>query len=278
MLAALLKSIELNHLTGEQINVWIVEDSVSDKNKYRLESSIESNLFTFHWIAAKLAVPPHVQLPLDHNSYPTNIFMRLFIPYFIPPHINKVLYMDVDMIMERDISELWKHDISNYILGAVTDPICVYLKNSIANYKELHLPPNAKYYNSGLLLINKTKWLENNLTIKVIESISKNRKYAHFSDQYGLNVNTVDQWLELDPLWNYYTNGTHPHPYVIHFFHRKPFYKSYFNNPYYQKIFYAYLDQTRWKGSPKVGEIKRYYIKSKNVLGKAPLLLKQIFH
>jgi len=134
--------------------------------------------------------------------------------------------MDVDMIVTRDISELWKTDISHHIIAAVTDSTAVYIKNNVKNYRELNLPGDAKYFNSGLLLINTQKWRDEDLSRKVIHTVNANRKHTEFSDQYGLNVNLVNKWLELDPLWNYYANGTHPAPYNIHFFHRKPFYKS----------------------------------------------------
>lgn len=276
MLAALLKSIEENHRTGEIIDVWIIEDTVSDSNKKKLKNSVSEKIFTLNWISSKKVVPKGMNLPLDHNSYPLNIFMRLFIPHFISPEIDKVLYMDVDMIMLYEISKLWNTNLNNYILAAVTDSICVHIKNNIANYRELNLPPMAKYFNSGLLLINTKKWRENNITEKVIDTVNRNRKYTQFSDQYGLNVNVVGQWLELDPLWNYYAHGDHISPYVIHFYHRKPFYKSYFNSSYYQDIFYRYLNKTEWKNTPKVGELKRYFVKTGNILEKVPLYFRNM--
>lgn len=274
MLAALLKSIEMNHISGEPIEVWIVDDGISKRNKLKLETSLDSNIMKLFWIKSQAAIPKDMELPLDRNSYPLNIFMRIFIPYFIPYNHPKVLYMDVDMIVTRDISELWETNISNHIVAAVTDSTAVYIKNNVKNYRELHLPGDAKYFNSGLLLINTQKWRDEDLTQKVIHTVNTNRKYTQFSDQYGLNVNLVNNWLELDPLWNYYANGTHPAPYNIHFFHRKPFYKSYFNSKIFQEIFYYYLNETNWKNSQPVGELKRYIIKTRNVIEKVPLFFK----
>ncbi|WP_106293418.1 glycosyltransferase family 8 protein [Arcticibacter pallidicorallinus] len=275
MLAALLKSIEINHTSGELIEVWIIDDNISRRNKARLEASVDCKMIKLLWIRNKEAIPHDMKLPLDRNTYPLNIFMRIFIPYFIPANRPKVLYMDVDMIVTFDISKLWQTDVSNYVLAAVTDSSAVYIKNNIKNYKELGLPGDSKYFNSGLLLMNVSRWRDEDVTRKVIHSVNDNRKFTEFSDQYGLNVNLVGKWLELDPLWNYYADGTHLAPYNIHFFHRKPFYKSYFNNKAYQELFYKYLNQTEWRNSKPVGEIKRYIIKARNVLEKLPLYLKQ---
>jgi len=276
MLAALLKSIEVNHNSSEHIDVWIIEDDIKKKNKIKLESSLDPVKFTLIWICQNSVIPKDIHLPFDKNTYPLNIYMRLFIPYFIPDELKKVLYLDVDMIFTRDISELWNTNIDNHIAAAVTDSTCVYIKNNIQNYKELNLPGDAKYFNSGLLLMNIDRWKEHEITLKVIKTIDQNREYTQFSDQYGLNVILVNQWLELDPLWNYYADGKHPLPFNIHFFHRKPFYKSYFNSLIYRDIFYSYLNQTKWINSKPVGETKRYFIKISNVMEKFSLYVQSL--
>lgn len=274
MLAALLKSIELNHVTAEHIEVWIVEDNVTQKNKIRLEKSLSKTKFTIKWINSKDAIPSGMSLPLDKNTYPLNIFMRLFIPYFLPKEIKKALYLDVDMLVLEDISKLWNTNIGDNITGAVTDSICKTTSIGIKNYDKLGLAPDSPYFNSGLLLMNTKKWLENNVTQKVIDCVNNNRDFASFSDQYGLNVVLTNNWYQLNPLWNYYSSGDIEKPYLIHFFHRKPFYKTYPYNKNYQKLFYQYLNLTEWKGSKPIGEFKRYLVKIGNVIEKIPLIFR----
>jgi lipopolysaccharide biosynthesis glycosyltransferase len=276
MLGALLKSIEKNHKTPELIDVYVIDDNVSSRNKRRLHQSIDEQMFTLHWIPIKDAVPKGMNFPLVHNSYPLNTYIRLFIPHFMPKHIKKVLFMDVDMLVLNDISNLWHIDIGDHIIGAVTDSITRFVGNleggGIANYEELGLHPETKYFNAGLQLINIPKWLENNVTEKIINCINDNRKYANMGDQYGLNVILCDKYFEIDPMWNYMANGDHPTPHLIHFIHRKPFYKSYFNNPSYQKLFYEYLSETKWKDARPIGESVRYLKKLSNVIQKLQLV------
>ncbi|MCC9169088.1 glycosyltransferase family 8 protein [Pontibacter harenae] len=272
LLAALLKSIEVNHTTKEHIHVYIVENGVTAKYKAKLRDSISEQAVTLHWLTMGDAVPRGMALPTDTNTYPPNIYMRLFIPYFVPEEVERVLYLDVDMVLMTDISKLWSIDIEGSIIGAVTCPTARVFKNIVGNYKELGIPAETKYFNSGLLLMDIPKWRRSNITEKVIECIDSNRKYADFSDQYGLNVVLFDKWHEIDPMWNYYSSGDHSAPYLIHFAHRKPFYKSYFGNTKYKRIFYTYLNQTRWRNSESVGELRRYMKKIGNILQKNPLL------
>lgn len=280
MLATLIKSIEKNHVSNESVVIYIVDDKISRVSKNRIETSIDNSAnrkISLHWIKMFQAVPKGMSFPFVHNSYPLNTYIRLFIPYFLPAGINKVLFMDVDMIVLEDISKLWHIDIGDHIIGAVTDSITKTVGNldggGIANYKELGLRSDDNYFNAGLQLINIPKWVEYNTTEKIINCINDNRKYADMGDQYGLNVILSTRYFELPPLWNYMANGDHSHPYLIHFIHRKPFYKSYFNNPDYQEIFYSYLYQTKWKNARPIGESRRYFKKINNLIQKVSLLL-----
>ena len=145
-------------------------------------------------------------MPADHSSFPLNIYARLFIPYFVPGHIEKVLYMDVDMLVLKDISKLWKTNLQNRMVAGVVDRIkvvsCIW--GGIPNYKEFEIPPQTKYFNSGLLLIDTFKWRDLHIAERVMQCVSRNKKYASFLDQYGLNVIFANQWFELDPRWNTY--------------------------------------------------------------------------
>lgn len=272
LLAALLRSIEANLREEQKIRVYIIEDNVSISSKKKLHSSININTTTLVWKKMNEVIPDGIKLPLDLSSYPLNIYMRLFIPYFIPKEIEKVLYLDVDMIVQKDITTLFEIDLTDYVVGAVLDPRIITFDNSwggILNYKELGLPGTARYFNTGLLVMNTKKWREQNVTEKIIECIDNNKKFANYPDQYGLNVVLANQWLELDVLWNHFsTINTNEKPFLIHFVERKPIYQSYNYSEEFKKIFYQYLNQTQWKNFKPIGESKRYFKKIKNILEK----------
>jgi lipopolysaccharide biosynthesis glycosyltransferase len=276
LLAALINSIELNLKEGNSIDLWVIEDNVSETNKAKLQSSINDAITQLHWQSMNEVIPRGIELPLDRSSYPLNIYMRLFIPYFIPSQVEKVLYLDVDMIVQKDISTLYAADLGDALVGAVLDPRIITFDNSwggVLNYAELGLDAKTRYFNTGLLLIPTKKWLEENIPVRIINCIEENKKFANYPDQYGMNVVLANQWLELDPLWNHFCTIEHPNPYLIHFVQRKPIFKSYNNSEKYQKIFYQYLSNTAWKNEKPRGESGRYLKKLKNISDK---ILKQL--
>ena len=109
LLAALLKSIEDNIRQGQKINVYIIEDAVSVKSKKKLERSVNAGITALNWLAMDIVIPKGMELPFDRSSYPLNIYMRLFIPYFIPEEIEYVLYLDVDMIVLGDVTTIFEN-------------------------------------------------------------------------------------------------------------------------------------------------------------------------
>jgi len=271
MLAALIKSIEAHLNKGEKINLYIIENQVKKTSKTKLDNSINRDIVTLFWIKSTEIIPVGTKLPIDKSSFPLTIYLRLFIPYFIPKEIERVLYLDIDMIVLRDISELFEVEIGNSIIAAVLDPKVRTFDNSwggVKNFKELGLPGDTHYFNSGLLLMDTQKWRDANITNKTIECIDKNKDFANYPDQYGLNIVLANKWFELDSRWNHFATIDYPDPFLIHYVQRKPIYKSYNYNVEYRDKFYFYLSQTQWKKFRPIGEFKRYSKKIKNILEK----------
>lgn len=272
LLAALVKSIEANLGPDTKMDMWVVEDDVTLANKRKLESSIDPTITSLHWKMGKEVIPAGTKLPLDRSSWPLNIYWRLFVPYFIPRDVERVLYLDVDMIVLKDLGELWKTDLQSNVIAAVLDPRVPTFDNSwggISNYQALGFAGDTKYFNTGLLLIDLPEWRESHTTEKTLDCIHKNISFAEFPDQYGLNIVLANRWLELDPLWNHFATMDHHAPYLIHFVGRKkPIYKTYANNVRYRELFYQYLNQTAWKNTKPLGESKRYVKEVSNIINK----------
>ncbi|MFC4232075.1 glycosyltransferase family 8 protein [Parasediminibacterium paludis] len=272
LLAALIKSIEANLAVDKKIAIFIIADNVNNTNRQKLQQSINTATTTLVWKEMASVIPEGMKLPLDRSSYPLNIYMRLFIPYFIPEEIETVLYLDVDMIVQKDISTLFNINLSNHVVAAVLDPRIITFDNSwggVLNYLELGLSGTTRYFNTGLLVMNTKLWRTESVTEKIIDCIEQHKKFANYPDQYGLNVVLANKWLELDPLWNHFsTIETSESPFLIHFVERKPIYKAYNYSETFKQIFYSYLKQTAWKNFKPIGESSRYIKKLKNILNK----------
>ena len=170
LLATLLKSIEVNLTTPAHFDLYLVDDQMRASTRSKLIEAINPAVFSVHWLTLDQALPPNIVLPLDRSGFPRNVFVRLFIPYFIPQHLTKVVYLDVDMIAHQDITPLWSIELGNTPLGAVMDRAQRVSSSwgGYANYQALGLAPDTKVFNSGLLVIDPIQWRQEELTQRII--------------------------------------------------------------------------------------------------------------
>lgn len=262
LLATLLKSIEQNNKSQREIDFYIVNDNITKKNQIKFEKSFNNNLINIKWLIMTDLIPKSALVLTDKSTYPLNIYIRLFIPHFMPQEIERVIYLDVDMVVLGDIVNLWETNLSNYIIGAVQDTFGTAF-HGIKNHKDLGILEDSKYFNSGMLLIDTIEWRKNGVTEDIVACLQNNKEYAQYPDQYGLNVVFANRWFELDEKWNTYTYKYDETPLLIHYIGYKPIYKDYSGRKEYLDLFFYYLNLTQWRGMTPVSKYYRYALKFK---------------
>jgi lipopolysaccharide biosynthesis glycosyltransferase len=183
-------------------------------------------------------------------------YIRLFMTQIIDPDIDKVLYLDCDLVIRDDIEGLWNTDISNYFLAAVADPYS-------DNHVNLGFRPDEKYFNAGVLLVNLEKWRSANMLPTLIAYAEENTSILRYHDQCTLNAVFRGQVLFLSPRWNFPArNADLPAsafgmttdefdrlrhgPSIVHYTtDAKPWF--YAHEPHYKKLYYEYLAFTPWR-------------------------------
>jgi len=256
LIAALLKSIELNHKTKEHIDFYIIDDGISKKNKLKIEASVAKDKISVSWFDKKSIIPEGVSIPVDKSAFPLTTYLRLFAPYALPPDVERLIYLDVDTVVMKDISLLWNEELNGNTIGAVIDlgktVDCEW--GGIPNYKDFGLDPKTKYFNAGIMLIDVIKWREQEISKKVIATLRDYAEHVVLVDQYGLNVVFANKWQELNPKWNWFATLYEKDPYIIHYLDIKPTFQSYRSQEEYRTIFYQYLNQTKWVGFKPISE------------------------
>ena len=118
------------------------------------------------------------------------------------PQLDRVLYLDADMLCLGDLRPLWETDLRGNVLGAVPDLAIPNFSaaRGVRCWRELSLPALQPYFNAGMLLIDLQLWRESAVTEAVTEHLGRHR--VHFLHQEALNVVLKDRWLSLDFRWN----------------------------------------------------------------------------
>jgi len=259
MLAALIKSIEENHKTEEGLDFYILDDGISVINKEKINASVNPAVTNLIWLKTGVIVPPDITIPIDHTAMPFTTYYRLFAPGIVPKEVERVIYLDSDMIVLKDISKLWNTDIENKLFAAVQDwqltVSCSW--GGIPNYEQLGIPADTSYFNAGLLVIDTKKWRAEDVTRRVIEFMNENMRFVNFADQYGLNGLLYNQWYKLNPGWNWFAQFDNEEPFIIHFLDIKPIFKNYRSKPEFKDAFYKYLRLTPFRDYKPVSNYNR---------------------
>lgn len=235
--AVMLTSLLLNKKSNNPINISIL-GTLSDHNKDKLNKSLER----FNIKIEFLDIPSMMfkNFKVTHH-FKKESYYRLLIPNLLPD-VHKVIYLDGDIIVKDDITEIWNIDIENFFLAAVNQ---LHKKR----HKALSIPLELGYFNAGVMVLNLNKWRENNTSKIVIDYLKNNDNKILYLEQDALNAVLYGKWLPLDIRWNYTTylfernlkmKSSSVNPAIIHFTGPKkpwdkghPFQYEYFN---YKKL------------------------------------------
>lgn len=103
---------------------------------------------------------------------------------------DKVIYLDMDTIVKKDLSLLWEFDFNdNYALG-VKDYGVLDENN---HYGKLHI--NCKYINTGVLVLNLRKIREDNLVERLFNYINSHKLIYPDQDAFNIICNSKISYI-----------------------------------------------------------------------------------
>ena len=177
---SLLSLLKHNENDFENINVYILDDGINNKNKQKIISLTENPSCSITFIETKkIDEMDFSVLGLTRNLNKSSLttYARLFMSALLPKHVDKVIYLDCDSLVVDSYNELWKEDISNYYCAGVLDGINTSVKRFLG-FKD-----DETYINAGFLLVNLKKWREDKVEEKFIKFMDENQNRFYQHDQ-----------------------------------------------------------------------------------------------
>lgn len=182
-----------------QINFHIVEHGISASNQKKLEDLCNKyNKHIFFYPMPDFA-QFGMELKVVRKRWAFDSFSRMYLGTILPKDINRVLYLDCDVICDGSLDELYNMDLGDNIVAGVNDCLSKYY------YDFFHLNENHRYHNSGVLLIDLEKYRNEKIEEKVTKFMNDNHGYVFFMEQTVVNVVLKDRFLNLDLKYNYYS-------------------------------------------------------------------------
>ena len=121
---------------------------------------------------------------MNRNDITRTTYYRLFLAEILPQELDKVLYLDGDVIVRHSLLPLWNTNIEEKAVAAAYD--CS--SGRIEYYNRLKYPFELGYFNAGVLLINLKYWREHQVLNDFISYMENHADSIRCHDQDVLNV------------------------------------------------------------------------------------------
>ena len=192
MMSALLRTAR-----PECVTTYIIDGGLSADARRKIAATAESRRSR-----AVFLTPPataedfYVSAHLSRAAY-----LRLAMAELLPPQVERVIYLDGDLLVRDDIGKLWTSGLGGRPLGAVPDfGIMASARTRREKAAVLGLGPREPYFNSGVLLADLAQWRGEDLGGRA-RALAAEHHYPHH-DQDALNALFRGRWQALPLRWN----------------------------------------------------------------------------
>ncbi len=198
-LEASIASILKNSDIDDNLNFYILDGGLTQEDKYEIE--LLKNIKTFNVEYISVNKKDFSNCPLlkekdkKHKDYHVTLptYFRFKLAELLP-NLDKVLYLDCDVLVRSSFKELFNTNLKNYAAAMVKDA---------ESKQEAVRLKIKKYFNAGVILINLDYWRKNNIEEKLFDYAQNNQENILWQDQDIINVVLTGKIKELPIIWNF---------------------------------------------------------------------------
>ncbi len=271
--ATSIASLLENSKDVDEINVYVIDIGISEKHRQDLLDL--AKLYGRHLeFLEDLNVEDIAHTKINVGRWHISTFSRLFLLHVLPSGLDKVIYIDCDIIIRHSLKRLWEMEMEGTWCMSADD--C----RGKMYRKDIGIPIDSIYTNNGLMVIDLKAWRENDVETKFINFINEYHGDITYMDQGVLNgvfqplkkvkllpisynAQTVCYDLGYDglqacrkPVWAYSNeefNAGIADPTVVHFTTcfmsgTRPWFKK--DHHPYREEFLKYRSLTAWEDEP----------------------------
>lgn len=292
-----LKSL-LAHIQPEnKYQAYVLESGVSEEHKRQI-LSLQCDNLSIEFIDVRKFIDKNVTRAFAVTEHFTpETYYRFFLPQIFP-NLDKVLYLDADTLIMRDISPLFEINIEDNYLGVTHDCEIVRMSNldgtEYSDYFTKTLGVKIEnYFQAGVMLVNLTQMRQDSITEKLLSALIKIGT-PKFVDQDILNMVCQNKVKFIPQNWDYtwhlpfidddylkHIGGelaleyqkAKENPYIIHFTGNKMKPTNY-PDALYADVFWNYAQNTPYY-SLLIEQKGQYFIENRKIKSKISKKIKK---
>lgn len=196
--AVAMASVLVNTKVSQRIQFYLIDDEIQQENKEKITKTVQNLGGNIEFIKIKNSrlEDCYVSGELSRASY-----FRLDIANILDENIEKIIYLDCDLLVYDDIEKMWQLDMGGKPVAATCDlGIMASARVRKQKNKFIGLPFDAPYFNAGVLIMDLKKWRDGNYAEAIIALATQNKYPNH--DQDALNKFFMNNWQEIPLRWD----------------------------------------------------------------------------
>ena len=150
------------------LSVFVMHDDLTEGDMKKIEETFRSVRFSFIFMDGELCKGfPKVK------RYPYTVYYRIFAPVLLPKNIDRVLYLDCDLVVHNQIDGLYSIDFNgNYFVA------CSNTGKLLTRFNQIRLgvKRNYSYMNTGVVLMN-LKALRGKIDVEAVRGYTIKNKW-----------------------------------------------------------------------------------------------------
>lgn len=176
MLSVSMESL-LTH--NKNVVVYVLNNGIKEKSVEKLKRQAERHEREIHFMPLKNLKEYAGRELSCQSKISLTAYFRLFMPQILPLSVEKLLYLDCDTMVRKDLTDLWERKFDG--CAAVAEPTAPLMKEKIG------LKKSDYYFNSGVLLVDLKKWREEKIMEKFVKYMEEMGGDVSFEDQGVIN-------------------------------------------------------------------------------------------
>lgn len=172
--------------------VYLLHSSIKDSKLEVTREILRQNDGELFTIFAEDVMPKEAP---TCDRFPKEMYYRIFAARYLPKTLDRVLYLDPDIIINGSLKKLYEISLEGYFFAAASHNGAV---TRAINGKRLKMKKGTPYINSGVLVINLSELRKFQDCSAVFDYIIQNRKKLILPDQDIISALYGERIVELD--------------------------------------------------------------------------------
>ena len=181
---------------------YVMHSNISPEDEAGIKASFPEADFSFIYMDKSI-----FQSFPKNKRYPQEMYYRLLAGHLLPPEVERVLYLDPDILVINPLRPLWETALDGHLFAACAHTGKTELVSSV---NRVRLGVENDYFNSGVLLMDLARCRREIVPQELFDYAAAHMNTLILPDQDMLNALFGDRVLPLsDVRWNYDARDYH---------------------------------------------------------------------